>query len=309
MSEMLLDRESLVEKGYMPVGVDIGYSDFEQAMERYLAFLEIDEKYHDATRFYAGGNVNYDFGQFRRQPNTESHRGVVLDNKDIFHFGSQTRQVVEARLTGALPKDMKDFLDIAEDIFWESHRSKRAALEVIDSYQAGLVGICLPETGEIRDTVRFIAYYPSDDGILAKGHFDRSMATIALAESHPGLRIAPGQNGLHIDADEVYLKNLEANLQNVEYAEGQGKFFLGAGWNRLPEYYRFGNHDLPLGWHDVVKTDQQINDQLMRWAIIHFINPHAEFVTANTLVPTPAETRPYKQLGRITIPRSELARI
>lgn len=300
MSEILNVHENLYEKGYVPVGIDLGKSDLQTAIDRYSAFLEIGEEYHELTRFLSTPRGDGDFGQYRRVSGGHGERGEVADNKDIFHFGAQSRQVIEARLQGALPTDMKNFLDVAEEIYWAAQRSKRQTLQELDYYQMGLVGIMQPEVGTINDVLRFITYYPNEEK-LAKGHFDRSTCTLAIGESHEGLRIAPGQNGLKIDANEKYLAYLEEHLQPVEHIDREAKFFLGAGWNRLPMQYNSGgrNDDLPLAWHDVVPSEKRVDDKVMRWAVVMFINPYVEM--DRYVVPTPAETRPYKQLGRLTL--------
>lgn len=300
MSEVLNVHENLYEKGYVPVGIDLGRSDLQTAIDRYSAFLEIDEQYHELTRYLSTQRGDGDFGQYSRISGQQGERGEVADNKDIFHFGAQSRQVIEARLQGALPSEMKQFLAIAEEIYWTAQRSKRQALEELDYYNMGLVGIMQPEVGTINDVLRFITYYPNEEK-LAKGHFDRSTCTLAIGESHEGLRIAPGQNGLKIDANAEYLQKLENNLRPVEHIESEAKFFLGAGWNRLPLQYNSGgcNEDLPLAWHDVVPSDKQVDERVMRWAVVMFINPKAEM--EHYIVPSPPETRPYKQLGRLSL--------
>lgn len=298
MSEKLGLRESVFEKGYAPVGIDLGKSDLQTAIDRYMAFLELDDKYHAITRFDLTDRGDGDFGQFTRIPGANGRRGTVVDNKDIFHFGSMTRQVIESRLEGVMPKDMKDFLNAAEEIYWAGQRTKKQTLDTLDCYQTGLVGIMQPERQTINDVLRFIAYYPND-GNLAKGHFDRSTATIAIGESHEGLRIAPGQNGYKIDASESYMQALDESLQPVEHREREAKFFLGAGWNRLPDYLKTFNEDMPLAWHDVIPSDKTVNQQVMRWAVVMFMNPNVAF--DDYIVPTQPETRPHKKLGRLSL--------
>ena len=298
MSEKLEIRENLLEKGYAPVGIDLGVSDLQTAIDRYTAFLEIDEKYHEATRFFISNRGDGDYGQYTRVAGSNGERGAVPDNKDIFHFGSMSRQVIESRISGKIPQDMKSFLDAAEEIYWAGQRSKRIAVESLDQQKAGLVGILQSERETLNDVLRFITYYPNEEK-LAKGHFDRSTCTLAIGESHEGLRITTGQNGLVLDADETYLADLESRLQPVEHRDHEAKFFLGAGWNRLPERYRAGNESLKLGWHDVVPSDKQVDAKVMRWAVVMFINPYTEM--KEYTVPTPAETRPYKQLGRLSV--------
>lgn len=298
MSEKLEVRESMVEKGYSPVGIDLGVSDLQTAIDRYTAFLEIDEQYHEATRFYLSERGDGDYGQYTRVAGSTGERGDVPDNKDIFHFGSMSRQVIESRISGRMPRDMKLFLDVAEEIYWAGQRSKRTALEALDQRKAGLVGILQSERNTLNDVLRFITYYPNEEK-LAKGHYDRSTCTLAIGESHEGLRITTGQNGLTVNADEAYLADLESRLKPVEHRDHEAKFFLGAGWNRLPGQYKAGNEELELGWHDVIPSDKQVDQKVMRWAVVMFINPYMEM--KEYTVPTPAETRPYKKLGKLSV--------
>ncbi len=298
MSELLNIHENLHDKGYAPIEIDIGKSDMQTAINRYLGFLSVDNEYHEATKFFVSNRGDGDYGQFTRLSGSEGVRGVVPDNKDIFHFGSMSRQIIEARMNGNIPREMKQFLDATEEIFWAGQRSKRKVLEQLDYENTGLVSILQTERHTLNDVLRFIAYYPNAEK-LAKGHFDRSTCTLAIGESHEGLRMTTGQNGVVLDADETYLADLESRLRPVDHVSGEAKFFLGAGWNRLPIDYKIGVNDLDLGWHDVISSEKQVDEKVMRWAIVMFINPYAEM--EGYTVPTPAETRPYKQLGRLAI--------
>lgn len=298
MSEVLHVHENLYEKGFVPVGIDLGKSDLQTAVDRYTAFLELDGALHEKTQFYISDRGDGDYGQYTRIAGSEGERGAVPDNKDIFHFGSMSRQIIESRMSGDMPLEMKDFLDVAEEIFWAGQRSKRKILDELGSSKTGLIGILQSERNTLNDVLRFITYYPNEEK-LAKGHFDRSTCTLAIGESHEGLRIATGQNGLVVNANEKYLADLEARLKPVEHKSGEAKFFLGAGWNRLPKSIKSGYEELELGWHDVIPSEKQVDEKVMRWAVVMFINPYTEM--REYIVPTPAETRPYKQLGRLAI--------
>jgi hypothetical protein len=294
-------RESLKEKGYATTPIDLTRDDMESTIMSYLEFLNLDGDVHHATQFYMTDRGDGDFGQFSRRAGMNSLRGEVPDTKDIFHFGAQTRQIVESRLYGMLPRELREFLSQAEEIYWSAQRTKLNALDELDVLHMGLRACMFDERQAINDVLRFIAYYP-DPNKLAKGHFDRSVCTLAIGESHEGLRITAGQNGLVVDADGAYMSELDGRLAPVEHREGEAKFFLGAGWNRLEPHRRFGNQEMPLGWHDVIPSDKSVNDRIMRWAIVLFANPHlGEY---SYVVPTPPETRPHKNLGRLTIDQS-----
>lgn len=298
MSEKLGVHENLYEKGFVPVGIDLGKSDLQAAIDRYTAFLEIDESYHEATRFLISNRGDGDYGQYTRVAGSKGERGIVPDNKDIFHFGSMSRQIIESRLSGTMPHEMKEFLDVAEEIFWAGQRSKRLILNELDHAETGMVGVLQSERNTLNDVLRFITYYPNEEK-LAKGHFDRSTCTLAIGESHEGLRITTGQNGFAVDANEQYMNDLEQRLQPVAHSSGESKFFLGAGWNRLPQSLKLSNENLQLGYHDVVPSQKQVDEKVMRWAVVMFINPYTEMT--EYVVPSPPETRPYKQLGRLAI--------
>lgn len=301
MSETLGIHEGLYKNGYANIVIDTPASELAEVIEHYEAFLSLDEPIHETTRYFNTERGDGDFGQFERVAKTEGARGETPDTKDIFHFGANSRQVIESRIHGALPQDLKRFLDNTEALFWSSERAKKRALAELDWTKAGLLDIMCSERGTNNDVLRLISYRedPNNQGVLAKGHFDRGVCTLAIGESHEGLNIAPGQNGLVEDCDMFYMHDLEAYAQPVLHQDGQAKFFLGAGWNRLPERYQAGNHDLPLGWHNVRETPTRVNDKVLRWAIVRFCNPIIEFV--DYTVPTPPETRPYKQLGRLSV--------
>lgn len=291
-------RESLKEKGYAPVAIELSKSDMESAMDSYMEFLELDEAMHDQTRFFLTDRGDGDFGQFRRTAGTSSERGLVPDNKDIFHFGASSRQIIESRMFGSLPLAVKNFLAQAEEIYWTAQRAKLNAIDELDILHMGLRRTMMDETMLMNDVLRFITYYP-DPNKLAKGHFDRSVLTLPIGESHEGLRIAPGQNGLVADASADYMSQLDSKLRPVDHDEGTAKFMLGAGWNRLDPHLRFGNQEMPLGWHDVIPSEKSVSDRVMRWAIVLFANPHLG--VDSYCVPTPPETRPQKQLGRLSV--------
>lgn len=298
MSEILDLRSNIKLDGYSPIPIGLSHADLSEAMDAYNKFLMLSEMDFKKTKFNATVRGDGDFGQYSRVAGTEAERGTVPDNKDVFHFGVLTRQVVESRYAGKTPQEVQNFLDAAEHVFWETQKAKNLALTELDVYQMGLLDVMSPEMAALNDVLRFINYYKNTNA-LAKGHLDRGVCTLAIGESHPGLRLAPAQNGLYLDCNEEYMNMVESSLTPAEYIEHEAKFFLGAGWNRLPAEYRIGNMDLPLAYHDVTEGDITVNKEIMRWAIVMFCNPYLGFEYYT--VPSPPETRPYKQLGRLSV--------
>lgn len=280
MSESLKFKETLRDKQAVPIGVDIGYCDYEEALLAFQEFMQLPEDIVEASRFKLNSKNNSLFGAFERRVGALSpeSRGLVQDNKDIFHFGSLTRQVMEYRLGKNLPAEAKWFLSTAEDIYWAGLRSTKEAYDHLDAEKVGLVGIHFDEQATLNHHLRFIAYYPREGDILATPHFDRSVGTVAMAESKPGLWI-------EVDGQKQYVE---------ERKPDEGLFFLGAGWNKLPDRYRYGNYDLKPTMHGVDQIDQTGDESgVMRWAIILFSNP----VDLDT-VPLPGETRPHRAIGQ-----------
>ena len=297
MREQLTFHESLKANAYAPVSVDLRREDMSEAMNHYFDFLRLSEEIHAASRFVNTERGDGDFGQYERVAGTNSDRGQIQDNKEIFHFGAQTRQAMEARVGSSLPQDAKLFLNAAESIFWAAQCAKKRAVNEI-SYGNILKDMFVSPTEVNNDVLRFISYHHDTD-VLAKGHFDRSVMTLAVGESHEGLRLTGGQNGYTHDATAHYMAGMESRLEPVEYVEKQAKFFLGAGWNHIPWVHKSAEaQGLPLCWHDVIPTAQSVSDTIARWAIVMFINPHLG--VKDYVVPSPAETRPYKQLGRLS---------
>lgn len=241
----------LDQNAFAPVVVDIGPSDYQEAMRCYMEFLQLPEDVKSSTIFMldpARRNTQFGWDQKARSKGN-------LDNKDVFHFGSKMRQNVEHRLLHP-PRALLEFTDAAEEIYYSAAHALKKACYELDEHAAGLVGLHFPAVADWNHHLRFIAYYPTEDQTLAAGHFDQSTLTLALAESHSGLRIGT-------EAE---------NLQMVRHRAGQGLLFTGKGWDKLAT--QVDVPPLQPAWHDVVRTpDQGVDTQVLRWAIVLFANP------------------------------------
>lgn len=282
--------EQLHQQGYAEVPTGINKDELQIVMDGYNAFTKLPADIQNSTNYFLSDRGDGDFGHFKRVPGAETFRGKVSDNKDIFHFGASTRQIVEANLPSGLPAEMASFLDDAESIFWQAQAAKRRALGSL-----GLVGLVDMDSGSVvpyesvflnkrapcNDVLRLINYYDSDS-LLAKPHLDRSAVTLALGESHPGLRMTPC-------AIDTPVEERNAHLKEVVHNPGAAKFFLGAGWNNLRHIDKRAI-DLPLGWHDVVQTNDVVDDYVRRWSVILFSTPHLGWKDYS--VPGRSVTRP-----------------
>lgn len=272
-----MSAEQLKSSGYFEAETRIMHSELETVMEGFKDFLALADETKDSTKYFLSDRGDGDFGYFKRIPGNQTFRGTVSDNKDIFHFGASTRQHVESSLAGGAPVALADFLDQAESLFWKAEATKKQALGqlglvgIIDRHEGGLheyAEVFLGQRSACNDVLRLINYYDSDS-LLAKAHFDRSAVTLALGESHPGLRLAAS-------SIETPVETRNAALQPVAYTPGQAKFFLGAGWKQLQHMNRTAA-ELPLGWHDVVQTEQVVDDYVRRWSAILFSTPHLDW--------------------------------
>ena len=282
--------ELLHSQGYYEVETGITHSELAVVMAGFKSFRSLSDEMKQSTNYFLSDRGDGDFGYFNRIPGAETFRGKASDNKDIFHFGASTRQTVEATLPHGAPKVMADFLDDAESLFWQAQATKKRALGKLN-----LVGLVDVATGSFsdyssvflstrsacNDVLRLINYYDSDS-LLAKAHFDRSATTLALGESHPGLRLTASSTKSPVE-------ERNQTLQPVAYTPGQAKFFLGAGWNNI-QHLDAKAKTLPLGWHDVVQTETVVDDYVRRWSAILFSTPHLEW--SGYSVPGRNVTRP-----------------
>lgn len=282
--------EQLHQHGYTEVETDISKDELQIVMDGYNAFTKLPADIQNSTNYFLSDRGDGDFGSFKRVPGAETFRGKASDNKDIFHFGASTRQIVEASLPAGLPPEMASFLNDAESLFWQAQAAKSQALGslglfgLVDLNTGSLVpyqNVFLDKKAPCNDVLRLINYYDSGS-LLAKPHLDRSAVTLALGESHPGLRMTP----CSIDTP---VEERNANLKEVVHNPGVAKFFLGAGWKNLRHISQRAN-DLPLGWHDVVQTSEVVDDYVRRWSVILFSTPHLDW--QDYKVPGRSLTRP-----------------
>lgn len=241
-----------------PIAVDLGEADIKEAMRIYMEFIALDD--------FQKHMVNYPGDGVRRNTpagynHTRTERGgntidTSKDNKHIFHYTPDVGRMAESVPDRYKSGELHDFLTVAEEIWHASAMATRRELKEMEESFPGLVGIHFPDSGDTNNHLRFLAYEPGTDGILARGHYDKSASTIALAESHGGLRLGKQPEDL-----ELYGRD-----------PNQPVFFHGLGWTKLHKLLGKASLALPA-WHDVVDTGERIDDNVMRWALIYFINP------------------------------------
>lgn len=278
--------ESMQEKAYAEVPVTATSSDFEQAFDAFNEFISVAPDYRYAGNYQLGNVSTGTFGYFRKVEGSDHDgRAVSADTKHEYHFGSLTRQAFEAVDFRNLPQEVRRFCNYAEELYWMSVVCLKDSLVTLHDESQIRNGFRAPDlaTQFIRPQdalnlhLRFIAYERPKiaDEPMAKGHFDRSVFTLALTETEPGLQIGFEDDG--------------SDLQPVDHKNGIAKFFAGKGWTKMPPEYHGYYPGIEPAYHLVHNPElhRKLGGPIVRKAIVFFANP-LDFATD----PAPHETRP-----------------
>mgnify|MGYP001194478909 CR=1 FL=1 len=278
-------EKQLTEENYVDVTFRADNKDIDNALDAFDAFIHADINLLKHAGDYAiKGFSNGNFGYFRRITGSEENgRSKSADSKHEYHFGSKTRQILESSHYSSIPLEFRSFCDNAENIYWKAVESLRSALMSMHQEHDqrrpsphNLTPVFLDKDSDLNLHLRFVGYEnPDEDTPIARGHFDRSVFTLALAETHPGLQIGTNPDG--------------TDLKDVIRQAGKAKFFAGRGWEKMPHYLRDGYEYVKPAYHQVRNIGEYaVNSSgIIRHAIVMFANP-LEYNTD----PSPTETRP-----------------
>lgn len=301
VAEIELARErhevvgQLLDQGYANVSLPLDATTTEELFEGFSRFAELikmggDQKLAKAVTFRVGNRDNGDYSISARKPGEAPKRDTVgaarsvsKDEKNVMHFSPQTITNAQKTLGYPLPLEMGDFLDMCNEVYEIGRTAAREASKALD-----LQEVLFPTGRKDQEVhhLRLIDYFATESEQLGEAHFDRALATLAMSESHPGLRGAPTDNGYLRPPTREEIYNAH-HMEPIEHHPGVGKFFLDAGARRLPEYVRrWGSLDeIPLLAHDIVNEKFGVN----RLAVVMFFNPAQTF--APYQVPTTRETK------------------
>lgn len=221
----------------------------------------------------------------------EPSRGPSLDKKIVMHFGPKTPAMVKLKAGTWMPGYFEGFLADCSDAYSDLMRAHKVGAQLL-----GLSDILHTpnnDPDEDRAHMRLLMYDPSTDTEAAAGlHLDRSVSTFAATENMPGLHGVPVPNRLLHPIDEAkrdaYIQ--EMLKRPVLQQPGAGKFFLGAGYERLQEVgILVPDPDLPALLHGVTKQpllesdtphEPNTHDSYREWrkSLILFVNPIARYV-------------------------------
>ena len=208
----------------------------------------------------------------------KTQRGLLLpheDPKEFYHFTPKHRVNVAKHHKqfswGSIPSEV-DKLDTA--FIGIHYQVSQIILKVcahIEELHPEIRSIVSKE-GLLGSPTRLLFYHPNGGGQLAAGHYDKSVLTMQIAESHRGLQIATAK---------------DRPLTPVVRGPQNGVLFASYGLSGKPLPNDSGggipNSSLRPAWHDVM-YDATANEGrtippsaanvCARWALIFFVNKH-----------------------------------
>lgn len=183
--------ESIKTEFVRPVRINVKEKEFEDVMKIFENFTMLPDKHKHSLDFE--GDV------LRRNTSAGySHTSATMggntidtskDNKHIFHYTPDVMQQWHRLSRSQRSQVLDEFVDKAQQLWFEAAKTTKVELERFEEFLPGIVALHFPPDGATNHHLRFLAYEPGVDGVLARGHYDKSTATIALAESHGGLRL------------------------------------------------------------------------------------------------------------------------
>jgi hypothetical protein len=198
--------ESLQTQAYAETPINISEADFQQIFQSFDEFISLSREIKHAGDYKLGVS-NGQFGYFRKvEGSDQDGRATSADTKHEYHFGSLTRQQFEASSFSPLPNEAREFCKQAEEIYWAavlclqqtiSDVQQRSWLWEPTMANNNLVEHFIRPEVPLNLHLSIIAYEQTIDKTapIAKGHFDRSVFTLALAETEPGLQIGFNPDG------------------------------------------------------------------------------------------------------------------
>lgn len=249
----------LRERAFIEVPFSMSRKELEAAAEVFLEFLRLPleekEKLSKLIEYKNKDGSSMDFGKvngvfmgYKRKDKKDGDD----DNKEYFHYNRKFEQFLTPLLLDS-PDICRRFVDVARNIYEKAEKCMKEKINELETSYPGLYDWVFPENGNTNTTLRFLSYRTEEEGdFIAGEHYDKGVATLAIAESHPGLRIGKGKG----------------DLEEVSQREGQVIFF--------PSFllYKFSAQDIFPSWHGVVQKKRSENEDVSsRWAIVMFAAP------------------------------------
>ncbi len=256
--------KEIIEKQYVSVPIDISQKELYKAAEIFLEFLQQEEEEKEKFKVYVPyknekgeivkfgrGDVTNEGSRLRGFKRKEKKEGEK-DNKQYFHYSPDADKKFDKILENS-SEITKEFIENTRKIYLIAQKKIKEILKEIDKDYPGSYNQIFNEKNEMFGTLRFLSYYTSKEGdFIAKRHYDKGFATLALAESHPGLEL--GTN--------------DEDIKEVEHKKDEAIFF--------PSYLlsKFTKGEIKPTWHGVTQK-RRFNEENIssRWAIVFFCEP------------------------------------
>ncbi len=209
-----------------------------------------------------------------------SIRGVLLPNEDPKefyhhtprHYANMARQH-KLLNWGPIPPEVAILDKAFSHIHTQARKVVTSICAQLEPTHPGINNIVTKES-LFTSPLRLLFYHPSTYTQLAAPHFDKSVLTIQIGESHRGLRIAT-------QANQQLAPVVRKSSMGVAFASS---IFSAQPSAKNPHGGHFPDSDLRPAWHDVIADHIANEGRLVpartaevcaRWALIFFANEHA----------------------------------
>lgn len=255
---------------YEPLSVSFTETDVVEAMRLYLEFLALPEDVKQKFHYFDESTSRTSEAGYMRRKKEDSDKPTGDDDKFVFHHTPALMRSVEGIQRIHYPAAANAFLDVADELYHQTADAVKEKFVEWSEDSPWLAGAHFPTNGQdMMHHMRFLGYLNGN----ARGHYDKAVATAAIAQSKNGLRIGEG----------------EEDLELVQRGNFEPIIFPGYGWNQLHEMLgqttskRAAWHDTidvpeyaETGHGDLLKEIKELGSEaldVMRIVIVDFINP------------------------------------
>jgi isopenicillin N synthase-like dioxygenase len=193
-------------------------------------------------------------------------RGISIedDPKEYYHSSGPSLGLMQAHHKahgwGPIPSEVQRLQRSFTVVDTLANLMIRASLEALEKDYPEIGRIVVTDQDLKTSPIRLLNYHRSESSMLAEGHYDKSILTAQLAESHRGLRIR------HPDSRD---------MQVIDRAPEKAAVFAG---NLLTLPHVYPDSAIQPAWHDVESLPvlnqgrHAEGKRNHRYALIKFVN-------------------------------------
>jgi len=189
---------------------------------------------------------------------------VEDDPKEYYHFLPSSTVRMNAQRDrfgwGPLPPEVYDLNKRFAPIHALGAKAITGLMQNVEDKFPELISKVMTPKDLEASPLRLLFYHPAQGDLLAGGHYDKTIFTAQLAESHEGLRLRNPSNG---------------EMQEVTRPPEKAVAFAGSLLT-LPHVYP--DSEIKPGWHDALNKEvlnegrSLIGKNVVRWALVFFAN-------------------------------------